>query len=184
MIASDLPPFDIEVLVARVAGGERRAAEQLIMLYQQSVAKFVIARTNDATHYEDLCQTIFVKMALALPKLRSPDRFEPWLFQIARNVCRDHLRARQGWRRLFVSYDAEHDAVTAPDAPPDMSEVMQRGIDRLPESQRSLVRLSLDGPKSYEDMAQATRSSVSAVKSRLHRARENLRSLMLTENSE
>jgi RNA polymerase sigma-70 factor (ECF subfamily) len=184
VIASDLPPFDIEVLVARAACGERRAVEQLIMLYQQRVAKFVIAQTNDATHYEDLCQTIFVKMALALPRLRSPDRFEPWLFQIARNVCRDHLRARQGWRRLFVSYSAGHDAVTAPEALPDMSEAMQRGIDRLPESQRSLVRLSLDGPKSYEDMAQATRSSVSAVKSRLHRARENLRSLMLTENSE
>jgi DNA-directed RNA polymerase specialized sigma24 family protein len=42
----------------------------------------------------------------------------------------------------------------------------------------------LEDKKSYEDMALVTQSSVSAVKSRLHRARENLRALMLTENSE
>ena len=178
------PPFDIAVLVARAAGGERRAAEQLISLYQQRVARFVIAQTGDEAHYEDLCQTIFVKMVLALPKLRATDRFEPWLFQIARNVCRDHLRARQGWRKLFVSYDAEHEAVSEPEPPLNMSEIVQRNIDRLPQSQRSVLRLSLDTKRSYEDMAQATQSTVSAVKSRLHRARENLRALMLTEKSE
>lgn len=178
------PQFDIAVLVARAAGGERRAAEQLISLYQQRVARFVIAQTGDEAHYEDLCQTIFVKMVLALPKLRATDRFEPWLFQIARNVCRDHLRARQGWRKLFVSFDAEHEAVSEPEPPLNMSEIVQRNIDRLPQSQRSVLRLSLDTKRSYEDMAQATQSTVSAVKSRLHRARENLRALMLTEKSE
>jgi RNA polymerase sigma-70 factor, ECF subfamily len=183
-IVPDLPPFDIAVLVARACDGERRAAEQLILFYQQRVARFVIAQTSDEAHYEDLCQTIFVKMVLALPKLRATDRFEPWLFQIARNVCRDHLRARLGWRRLFTSYDAEHEAVASPEPPQNMSEIVQRNIDRLPDAQRSLMRLSLEDKKTYEDMARVTRSSVSAVKSRLHRARENLRSLMLTENSE
>ena len=111
MAASEPPPVDMDALVAQAMDGDRRAAEELIMLYQQRMARFVIGQTNDEAHYEDLCQTIFVKMVLALPKLRAPGRFEPWLFQIARNVCRDHLRARQGWRRLFVSYDAEHEAV-------------------------------------------------------------------------
>ena len=178
------PPFDIAVLVARAAGGERRAAEQLISLYQQRVARFVIAQTGDEAHYEDLCQTIFVKMVLALPRLRARDRFEPWLFQIARNVCRDHLRARQGWRKLFVSYDAEHDTVAAPDAPRDVSDAVQKSIERLPEPQRSLMRLSLEERRSYEDMARMSQSSVSALKSRLYRARENLRALILSEDRE
>lgn len=184
MDAPEPPPVDMDVLVAQAMDGDRRAAEMLIMLYQQRVARFVIGQTNDEAHYEDLCQTIFVKMVLALPKLRLVGRFEPWLFQIARNVCRDHLRARQGWRRLFVSYDDEHEAVSSSASPPDMSDAMERSIDRLPEAQRSLLRLSLDEGKSYEDLALLMRSSVSSVKSRLHRARENLRSLMLTENSE
>ena len=83
-----------------------------------------------------------------------------------------------------MSYDAEHEAVSEPETPLNMSEVVQRNIDRLPHAQRSVLRLSLENKRSYEDMARVTRSSVSAVKSRLHRARENLRALMLTENSE
>jgi RNA polymerase sigma-70 factor (ECF subfamily) len=183
VIVPDLPPFDIAVLVARAADGERRAAEQLILLYQQRIARFVIAQTGDQAHYEDLCQAIFVKMVLALPKLRARERFEPWLFQIARNVCRDHLRAQKSWRRLFIPYGAQHEVVSAPEPAPDISDSMQANIDRLPQSQRSILRLSLDERRSYEDMARLTKSSVPALKSRLHRARENLRALILTENS-
>ena len=111
MSASAPLPGETVVLIERAGGGDRRAAELLIALYQQRVARFVIAQTADHAHYEDLCQTVFVKMVLALSRLREPARFEPWLFQIARNVCRDHLRARMGWRRLFVPYGPAHDAV-------------------------------------------------------------------------
>jgi RNA polymerase sigma-70 factor (ECF subfamily) len=177
-------PAETRALVERAGGGDRRATEQLIVLYQQRIARFVVAQTNDASHYEDLCQTIFVKMVLALPKLRSPELFEPWLFQIARNACRDHLRARLGWRRLFVSYDRDHDGVAVPEQQTVETEAMAQGIEKLPESQRTILRLSLDGEKSYEEMARLSHSSVSAVKSRLHRARENLRALMMAGDLE
>lgn len=179
MNASPAPPVELPTLVARAAGGDRRAAETLIARYQQPVARFVIARTGDRAQYEDLCQTIFVKMVLALPRLRDADRFEPWLFQIARNVCRDHLRARLGWRRLFVSYRDGHDAAAEVEAQADMADEAERQIDRLPEAQRALLRRSLDGDPSYEELAKATGSTVAAVKSRLHRARRHLRALIL-----
>jgi len=178
-------PDDMAALVAKAAGGCRQAAQALIVLHRQRIARFVIAQTRDEAHYEDLCQTVFVKMVLGLPRLRERERFEPWLFQIARNVCRDHLRAKLGWRRLFVPYRSEHDAAAAPpETQPDASRSMQKHIERLPEAQRELLRLSLDERRSYEDLARLTRSSVSAVKSRLHRARENLKTLMLAGDSE
>jgi RNA polymerase sigma-70 factor (ECF subfamily) len=179
--AAPPPPVDT-TLVTQAAGGDRRAAETLILLYRRRVARFVIGETRDEAHCEDLCQTVFVKMVLALPRLRDVSRFEPWLFQIARNVCRDHLRARTGWRRLFVAYAPEHESVRVPESPPDHGDALKR-IDELPEAQRALLRLSLDGRRSYEELARLSRSSVSAVKSRLHRARENLRSLLLAEDS-
>jgi RNA polymerase sigma factor (sigma-70 family) len=179
------PTTETLALVAQAAGGCRRADEALIVLYRQRIARFVIAQTREEGSYEDLCQTIFVKMVLGLPRLREHERFEPWLFQIARNVCRDHLRAKLGWRRLFVPYRDEHDAAAAPpDMQPDVSKSMLEHIERLPDAQRALLRLSLDGSRSYEEMAELTRSSVSAVKSRLHRARENLKTLMLAGDSE
>lgn len=172
-------PDETLALIARAGSGDRRATEQLIVMYQQRIARFVIAQTKDDATYEDLCQTIFVKMVLGLPRLRTPECFEPWLFQIARNACRDHLRARTGWRRLFAAYDNTHEAIAVPESQPDPGEGIETQIERLPRSQRDLLRLSLDERRSYEEMAQLSRSSVSAVKSRLHRARQNLRALLL-----
>jgi len=184
-VSADPPPAETVILIERAGGGDRRATELLIGLYQQRVARFVIAQTSDAAQYEDLCQAIFVKMVLALPRLRAADRFEPWLFQIARNVCRDHLRARMGWRRLFVPWAPSHDAADEPEpfAYTD-SEMLERRIAELPEAQQTILKLSLDGTKSYEDMARLSGSSVSAVKSRLFRARENLRALLLAGDTE
>jgi RNA polymerase sigma-70 factor (ECF subfamily) len=184
-VSADPLPAETVVLIERAGSGDRRATELLIGLYQQRVARFVIAETADTAHYEDLCQTVFVKMVLALPRLRAAERFEPWLFQIARNACRDHLRARSGWRRLFVPWAPSHDAADEPEpfAHAD-SETLERRMAELPEAQQTILRLSLDGTRSYEDMAKLSGSSVSAVKSRLFRARENLRALLLAGDTE
>jgi RNA polymerase sigma-70 factor (ECF subfamily) len=176
-------PDETIALIVRARGGDRPALEALIGSCRQRIARFVIAQTGDAANYEDLCQAIFVKMVVALPRLRTPERFQPWLFQIARNVCRDHARARTGWRRLFVALESGHDAAS-PEPEADHGERIERGMEQLPDSQQTVLRLSLDGRTTYEELAQMTDSSVSAVKSRLHRARENLRASMLAGDSE
>src|SRR4051812_45486989 len=158
--------------------------EQLIVQYQQRVARFVISQTREEANCEDLCQTIFVKMVRALPDLRTADRFEPWLFQIARNVCRDHLRARRGWRRLFTAYQVSHDAIPTPEPQRDAVDGIELRIARLPPPQRDTLRLSLEKQRSYEELAELSHSSVSAVKSRLHRARESLRAMLLAGDVE
>jgi DNA-directed RNA polymerase specialized sigma24 family protein len=61
---------------------------------------------------------------------------------------------------------------------------MEAGIEELPPPQREALRLSLDSSRSYEEMARLSQSSVPSVKSRLHRARENLRALLLAGDVE
>lgn len=177
-----LPP---EELVLRGRSGDRQALSALIVRYQARVARFVIAQTGDASHYEDICQAVFVRMVMGLPRLRTLELFEPWLFQIARNACRDHLRARQGWRRLFVAYGPHCEGVAAPEALPDRDgeEKLARGMAQLPDEQRKLLQTHIETSGSYEDLARRANSSVSAVKSRLFRARVNLRSILLAGNS-
>jgi len=173
-----LPP---EALILRGAGGERQALAELIARYQGRVASFVIAQTGDRSNYEDLCQSIFVKVVLALPRLRATDRFESWLFQIARNACRDHLRARRGWRKLFVPLEPLHEHAPQNDSPADGENEarLEQSLERLPIDQRDLLQQWLREKRSYEDLARMSNSSVSSVKSRLYRARENLRCLLL-----
>lgn len=179
--AAGREPLPLETLILRGRSGDRQALSALIGRYQARIARFVIAQTREGGHYEDLCQAVFVKMVLGLPQLRTPERFEPWLFQIARNICRDHLRARQGWRRLFVAYSVTHESVAAPEPPgrDNPEEELSRGLAQLPAEQRNLLRLSVEEKRSYDELARLSNSTVSAVKSRLFRARANLRGLLV-----
>ncbi|MEI9929821.1 MAG: sigma-70 family RNA polymerase sigma factor [Rhizomicrobium sp.] len=182
MTASQPPPVNVDTLVARAIDARPACAEELILLYRQRIARFAIAQTGDTAHYEDICQTVFVKMVLALPEAarnravrtlavsnsaqRMP-RSSSRAAALAKAVHTFRRAARGGFQRVKKRQTDPRD--------------MRRHIERLPEAQRSLLRLSLDDRKSYEDMARLTDTSVSSVKSRLHRARENLRSLILME---
>lgn len=163
--------------------GERQALKQLIECYQNRMASFVLSQTRDPNSVEDLCQTVFVKMVIGLPRLRDTGRFESWLFQIARNVCRDHLRASLGWRRYFVSYEAGHEQIAVPERPADEGNLDQC-VAQLSAGDRALLRLHLEEKKSYSELAQLSNTSVSAIKSRLYRARRELRGLLLAGDSE
>jgi RNA polymerase sigma-70 factor, ECF subfamily len=171
------PPAE---LILRARAGDPAATEDLIRAYQRRIAGFAIAHTGERDDYEDLCQKIFVKMVLALPRLNSTETFEAWLFTIARNVCTDHLRARRGWRALFVNYEAEHESVAAPQVAGDGvdGDEVNRAMARMPEDQRDLLKLAIGEDRSYEEMARISNISLAALKSRLFRARKALRELL------
>lgn len=173
----DAPPAE---LILRARAGDPAATEDLIKLYQRRIAGFTIAHTGEHDDYEDLCQKIFVKMVLALPRLNSTETFEAWLFTIARNVCTDHLRARRGWRALFVNYETEHEAIAAPVATADGvdGDEINRAMARMPKDQRDLLKLAIGEDRSYEEMARVSNISLAALKSRLFRARKALRELL------
>ena len=158
-------------------GGDRRALEEVIRHYQDRVAGFIISIVGRESDYEDLCQTAFVKMAFALPKLRSPEIFEPWLFRIARNVCIDHLR-RLRWRRIFVPFTREHEQVSAEEPEESRTGAFEAVLQQLPADQRELIGLLRERDWSYAELADITNSSVSAVGTRLFRARARLRKLL------
>ena len=177
--APDRPEFaSLRAQIEASRGGDRRALEEVIRHYQDRVAGFVISIVGRENDYEDLCQTAFVKMAFALPKLRSAEIFEPWLFRIARNVCIDHLR-RLRWRRIFVPFTREHEQVSL-EEPQDGNRVsaFEAALRQLPPEQRELIGLLRERDWSYEQLAEITSSSVSAVGTRLFRARARLRKVL------
>jgi RNA polymerase sigma-70 factor (ECF subfamily) len=175
-------------LILRARAGERRALEELIRITQEPVAGFIAVRVRDPAAIPDVCQTAFVKMALALHKLRSTETFEPWLYRIAENACRDFQRRERWRRRLFVRLDPEHERVVAAKAPSE-GESGAEGLDsQLAElrlqlagtdpGKSKLLELSLEKPRTYEELAELSQLSVPSVKSRLFRARAALRGLV------
>lgn len=162
-------------LVRRAQQGAESAQGALITAYQRRVAGFVYALTGRSDAVDDLAQVIFIKMVRSLPRLQDPAQFEAWLFRLARNTCIDHLR-RQKLRRIFLPFGAEHEEIAAPAPTIDRAEVeaLRHALQQLPAKDRALLALAEQGA-SQVDMAAATGATVSAIKTRLHRARERLR---------
>jgi RNA polymerase sigma-70 factor (ECF subfamily) len=161
--------------VRRAQRGDEAALRELIVSYQHRIAGFVYAITGRSDSVEDLAQTVFIKMARAIPRLKAPEQFEPWLFRLARNTCIDHLR-RQKLRRIFIPFAPEHENVPEPPGAVDTEELdaLRHALAQLRPRDRALLALVQEG-RSHAEIAETFRTSVAAVKARLHRARERLR---------
>lgn len=177
--------LDVAIL-RRAQRGDENALEQVIRLYQERVARRVVAVIGSDAEWQDLCQRIFVKLVLGLPRLKNLDVLEPWLMRIARNECYDHLRRRRA-QRLFTPWERVHDAIAAPAVESSTLEArlaaFDSAIEQLPADQRELIILMRTHHYSYEALAARTGATLATIKSRLFRARRRLRRL-LESNSE
>jgi RNA polymerase sigma-70 factor (ECF subfamily) len=161
--------------VRQAQRGDDASLRELIVSYQKRVAGFVYAVTGRSDSVEDLAQVVFIKMARSLHRLNAPDQFESWLFRLARNTCIDHLR-RQRLRSIFTPFAPEHENVPEADGAVDTEELdaLRHALSKLRPKDRALLALVQEG-RSHAEIASTIRTSVAAVKARLHRAREELR---------
>ena len=166
---------DLTELVIRAQTGAETALQELVRRYQDRIAGFIYSLVGREDVIGDLSHSAFVKMIIHIKRLRAAQSFEPWLFQIARNTCFDHLR-KERLRRIFVPLERRHEQIAAQAERSDgRLEAFRAALADLPPRQRELIVLLEQNEFSYEELAQITRSSVSSVKSRLFRAREQLR---------
>jgi len=119
-------------------------------------------------------------MVLGLRRLKSPELFEAWLFKIARNFCMDHHRGRMRWLRIFDPYQPWHDTIAQPEGAlhQDRMEAVNRAFAQLSPSQRRLLRLSLERPRSHKELGKIAGIGTAALTLRLFRARERLRQIL------
>jgi RNA polymerase sigma-70 factor, ECF subfamily len=167
--------------IAEARAGDEQALEDVIRHYQDRIAGYVLSLVGkNSTDLDDLCQIVFLRMALSLSKLRCVDAFEPWLFKIARNVCRDYLR-RLSKSNVFVPLSRDHEAIPGDQSLEDLEArppAFDGALNKRSGAQRELIDLLCGCEYSYEELARLTKSSVRAVAGRLFRARARLRKLL------
>jgi RNA polymerase sigma-70 factor (ECF subfamily) len=145
---------------------------------------FLARRVPPGVDADDLVQDVFLRVIRSLASLRSTERPEAWLFQIARNALRDSLRARL--RRDGRTDALEVDLPAAPDAAADraaeaeLAPCLTAMIGRLAEPYRTAITLtSLQGVTQAAAARQAG-ISISGMKSRVQRGRDQLRQMLVT----
>jgi RNA polymerase sigma-70 factor (ECF subfamily) len=176
------PTTELVDLVTRAQRGDEVALHAIIVSYQNRVAGFVYAMMNRSDAVEDISQQVFIKMFRALHGLQAPAQFESWLFRLARNTCIDHLR-RQKLRRIFLPFEAEHEDVAEPAGAVNTEELdaLHHALAQLRPQDRALIALVQEG-RSHAEIALTLKTSVAAVKARLHRAREHLKEHYNSDN--
>ena len=144
---------------------------------------FLARRVPAGVEADDLLQDVFLRVVKHLDSLRSTERPEAWLFQIARNALRDSLRARQ--RKdgrtdpLEIDLPAEVDTAAAPEAEEELAPCLTPMIARLPEPYRTAIELTSVQGLTQAEAARQIGISLSGMKSRVQRGREQLRQMLV-----
>jgi RNA polymerase sigma factor (sigma-70 family) len=168
-----------ELLVVRAQLGSRAALEDLVARWQRPVWLYV-RRMLDAERADDVTQEAWIAVVRALPRLREPDRFAPWLFTIVRRAALNRLRGQYTDRHQLVGdLESDHDRSDGGtrdpvDALVDRAEMVAR-LGSLPVVEREVLVLHYLEDLSVEDCAQVCGVPAGTIKSRLNRARRMLR---------
>jgi RNA polymerase sigma-70 factor (ECF subfamily) len=177
------PPMNsADNLIVRARGGDADAFRLLFERYSRPVISFVFDMVGDRALAEDLTQETFVRAYRHLAALREEAKFSTWLFSIAKNVAREHLRSSER-RALKVELDDEsvlelRDERQTPAGElldKELNTVVRRALAGLDEDKRMVFTLKIFQQRSYEEIAEITGFSLPKVKTDLHRARAEMR---------
>lgn len=157
-------------LVRDANGGDLAAFEELVRRLQRRVYGFAFHHLRDAHEAYDLAQEIFVKLYRNLGRYDAERPFEPWFWKLATNTTINYRRKRVPLPSE-PGADAADPAATVQAHDPALVEALAQ----LDPAYRVPVLLHYYSDLSLEQVAEALNLSVPAVKSRLHRARAQLR---------
>ena len=164
-------PTDAQ-LVGTVLDGDREAFSELVCRHQDTLYRYACGMGVQPDVAQDLVQDAFVRGFMRLHQCRDAQRFRAWLLGILRHLVLDHAR---DLRQHTVPLDALAEADVAVAAPEfEVRHTLAQALRELPPLLREAFLLRHHQGYSYDEIAAATGSRVSAVKMRVHRAREQL----------
>jgi RNA polymerase sigma-70 factor (ECF subfamily) len=175
-----------KTLVEEAQGGDRGAFEAIVKTYEKKVFHLAYSFVQDRASADDLAQEVFVKAYFALSKFHFKSEFGTWLYRIAVNHIKDHLRKVS--RRKEVSLEEFEDIPFVADdqvkekeqrqAEDQRKKIVFQVLETLPPKYQLILTLRDVRGFSYEEIAGILKISPGTVDSRLHRARKMLRKKM------
>lgn len=173
---------DEQVWLEQARRGDKNAFGQLIEAYQGPVYNLAYRMLGNSGEAEEAAQEAFIRAYTRLDSYDPAHKFSTWLLSITSNFCIDQIRKR---RAVLLSIDEPlppHPALHSdnnkgPEAEylaQEREQLVQGLLKELPDEYRQAVVLRYWYDMSYEEIADMQKTTVSAVKSRLFRARRIL----------
>lgn len=182
-----------QTLLDKCTKGDVHAFEELVEQYQQGIINHAYSMFLNREDALDMAQETFIKAFNAIASFNRQSSFKTWLFRIATNVCLDELHRRKR-RAATVSLTAEEDGdspgvqIDVADASADPAEAAQqaflrqaieKAIGELDTEYRTAIVLREIEGMDYNEIAKTMGCSLGTVKSRISRARAQLREKLM-----
>lgn len=179
-------------IIEKVKRGESKYFAEIITKYKKVVFGHAYNFLRNKEEAEDAAQEIFVSVYNNLKNFRGDAKLSTWIYRITVNTCKNRLKQLQRARGQMAEESYEEGAEEKPslvdglkekeEKEPDKSyaseevrKTVYKRIDELTGEQRQVIMMRDVEGLSYGEIGQVLKISVSAVKSKLFRARENLR---------
>lgn len=175
--------MDDEVILQKFRDGDGDAFRALVEKYQKMVYIVSYGFVKNSRDAEDITQDVFFAAYKNIRKFKHESKVSTWIYRIAVNRSLNFVRKK----KLLSLFSVRQDEETMPDIPaeedahPDFTfeksekgRIIKKALDGLPENQRTAFILSNVEGFSYQEIAEIMQCSVSAVESRIHRAKMSL----------
>lgn len=181
--------------IQKAKQGDPQAFEQLVLKYQDKIYTLTVRMVRDREEALDLAQDAFIKAWQNLDSFQGESSFGTWLYRLTTNLCLDYLRKQNRRQEISVtvSLDEEPSGWYEPADPGQdphrileqnqLQESVARGLEKLPEHHRRPLVMREVAGLSYQEIAQALELDLGTVKSRIARARMNLRKILMQDGN-
>lgn len=173
---------DQENIIARARRGDADAFEQLVIAYRDQVFRLALRMCGNEADADEAAQEAFLSAWKALPNFRGDSRFSTWLYQLTSHAAIDLLRRE---KRQIAAEDITEVSVSDPAPSPqqqaERSETRQAVRDamgKLSPEYRQIVVLRFLQELSYEEIGAVLKLPPGTVKSRLNRAKAQLKDIL------
>lgn len=189
---------ELLALISRAADGDEVAFSTLLERYERLVYNLAFQYTQNRDDAADVVQDTFLKLWRTLPSFRGESSFSTWLFRITQNCALDHLRRRAGNRTLSLTYDSdesdedgrerelvdervEHDPAANLERN-ERAKAVRAAIASLHAEHREVLVLREMEGLSYTHIAEMLGLELGTVKSRINRARIQVKEFLESRN--
>ena len=161
-----------------VKSGDLQQATVLFERYHKRIFNFLARMTFDRALAEDLTQNVFLRMIKYRGSYREGNKFQSWIYQVARNVFSDHYQVHKNKKSDFIDVEKMSGSIKdseESELQEEREQILHRSMAMLNEEQRELLVLTRFQHLKYEEVAIIMNTTVANIKVKVHRAIAKLR---------
>ena len=183
-----------KLLLERSKAGDVAAFEILIEAYQKKIFNLAYRIVGNYDDAGDQAQEALIRIFKSIANFKEQSSFSTWVYRITTNVCLDEIRRKKNKRTLsldeeihFEDGEMKRQIISDDPLPDEIAEreelrsIVSSAIESLPEEQRIVITLRDIQGLSYEEIAEVLDCPSGTVKSRINRARQALKIVLLTK---